>query len=82
MNTTTVKNLVRHIFNKNNVKISSIGIIVTEPQPEVDPAWINTQFNVVVEICEPISWKKYKKIIIDSQRKSDNIFIDIANIDF
>lgn len=82
MNIITVENIVRHIFNKNNVKISSIKVEVVEPATELDPDWTDPQYEVEVEVANPISYKKYKKLMIDVERKSDVIFVDIINVDF
>lgn len=82
MNTTTINNIVRHIFNKNNVKISSLKINVSEPATDLDPDWTDPQYEVEVETVGNISYKKYKKLMIDVERKSDNLFVDIVNVDF
>lgn len=82
MNTTTINNIVRHIFNKNNVKISSLKINVSEPATDLDPDWTDPQYEVEVEIVGNISYKKYKKLMVDVERKSDNLFVDIVNVDF
>lgn len=82
MNTTTINNIVRHIFNKNNVKISSLKVNISEPATDLDPDWTDPQYGVEVKIVGNISYKKYKKLVIDVERKLDNLFVDIINVDF
>jgi uncharacterized OsmC-like protein len=79
MNIIAVENIVRHIFNKNNVKISSIKVEVSEPATELDPDWVDPQYEVEVKVGHKISDKKYKKLMIDVERKSDVIFVDIVD---
>lgn len=82
MKSITVENIVRHIFNKRNVKISSIKVNIAEPDTEFDEDWVEPQYEVELEVATPLSYKKYKKLMIDADRKSDNLFIDITNVDF
>lgn len=82
MNTVTINNIVRHIFNKNNVKISSLKVNVSDPVTDLDPDWTDPQYEVEVEVATQISYKKYKKLMIDVERKMDNLFVDIVNVDF
>lgn len=82
MNTTTINNIVRHIFNKNNVKISSLKVNISEPATDLDPDWTDAQYEVEVEVSAPISYKKYKKLMIDVERRLHNLFVDIVNVDF
>lgn len=79
MNIITVENIIRHIFNKNNVKISSIKVEVSEPATELDPDWTDPQYEVEVKVDSHISDKKYRKLMIDVERKSDVIFVDIVD---
>lgn len=79
MNIITVENIVRHIFNKNNVKISSIKVEISEPATELDPDWTDPQYEVEVKVGHKISDKKYRKLMIDVERKSDVIFVDIVD---
>lgn len=79
MNIITVENIIRHIFNKNNVKISSIKVEVSEPATELDSDWTDPQYEVEVKVDSRISDKKYRKLMIDIERKSDVIFVDIVD---